>query len=145
MALFVGRISSRIRERDLEELFEPFGKLTRNDVKGTFAFVTFEDERDAQDAIDKLDRTDLDGQSIIVEWAKSERSRRAPNCYDCGRRGHFARDCRTRDRYRRRSRSRDRYRRRSRSRDRDRYSRSRSRERRRSRTPEKRRSPSPRD
>ena len=34
MALFVGRLTSSVRTKDLEDLFNPFGKLKRCEVKG---------------------------------------------------------------------------------------------------------------
>jgi len=118
MALFVGRISRDVRDRDLEDAFSKFGKLKRCDLKGSFGFVTFEDERDAEDALKEMDNKDLCGTRIHAEWAKvsgkSSRTNRGredseEKCYECGGRGHLARDCRRRaERYRGRSRSRSR-------------------------------------
>jgi RNA recognition motif-containing protein len=51
-------------------LFEKFGTLKRCDIKGSFAFVTFEDERDAEDALEECNGKDLQGSKINVEWAK---------------------------------------------------------------------------
>jgi RNA recognition motif-containing protein len=55
MALFIGRLSSDVNKRDLEDLFKEFGEITRCDVKQRYAFVTFADDRDAKDAKDSLD------------------------------------------------------------------------------------------
>ena len=38
MALFVGRLNSAIRQRDLQELFAKFGNVSRCDLKGNFEF-----------------------------------------------------------------------------------------------------------
>merc|ERR1719245_2535798 len=69
--LFVYGISASC-PRDLLE--DKFGKCGRvNDVYNTgkgFAFVTMEDDRGAQDAIDELHGTTLDGQEIKVEISK---------------------------------------------------------------------------
>jgi len=133
MALFVGRLSPNVRTRDLEDFFGRFGKLKRCDNKGRFAFVTFEDERDAEDAVRESQGRELCGGHINVEWSREsgrrsenpggdrERGgrggggRRDNNCFNCGRPGHIARECRSRgsrsgggrrDGYRGRSRSR---------------------------------------
>jgi len=158
MSLFIGGLSHDVRTNDLHDLLSPFGKMLRCDVKKSYGFIIFEDERDAEDAVEKLNGSSVKGQKINVEWAKGSgrydpntdrsdyhnpaaRSDLGPKCYSCGERGHFAKNCsssRGRDR-RDRSRSpRDRRdRNRSRSprdrRDRDRRDRSRDRDSRRDR------------
>lgn len=42
---------SRTRERDLEYEFDRYGRIYRVDLKNGFAFVEFEDSRDADDAV----------------------------------------------------------------------------------------------
>jgi len=136
MALFIGRCAD-LRTRDLEDTFTKFGKLTRCEIKGTYGFITYEDERDAEEAIKECNGKEVSGIRITVDWSKDSgrysgpsrdrndrRDKRDDKCFNCGDRGHFARDCRKRD-SRRRSRSRSPRRRRSRS----------PRERRRSRSP----------
>ncbi|XP_034507427.1 serine/arginine-rich splicing factor 7-like, partial [Ailuropoda melanoleuca] len=129
-----------------------------------FAFVEFEDPRDAEDAVHGLDgKKVIAGSRVRVELSAS-RPRRpsfgrggggrggggfnpSDRCYECGERGHYAYDC---DRLgsRRRSRSRSGGRRRSRSRSRSRGRRSpsprRPRSSRRSKTRSRSRSPAPR-
>ena len=73
MSLFVGRLSRDVKTKDLEELFGKYGKLVRCDIKGSFGFVSFDDERDAEDALDKCNGKDLLGSRINVEWAKGSR------------------------------------------------------------------------
>ncbi|KAK8769627.1 hypothetical protein V5799_013907 [Amblyomma americanum] len=50
--LFIGRLPLDTRERDVEQVFERYGRLLRCDVKyGTgmaYAFVDYEDHRDAE-------------------------------------------------------------------------------------------------
>lgn len=62
-------IGSRTRERDLERMFDRYGRVADVSIKaGGFAFVSFEDERDAADALYKLQGADLDGARIHIEW-----------------------------------------------------------------------------
>jgi len=71
--LYVGRISGRTRERDLEDLFKRYGRLRNCDLKSGFAFIEYDDDRDASDAIRALDGTNLDGSRIIVERSRGPR------------------------------------------------------------------------
>ncbi|CAG8581098.1 19459_t:CDS:2 [Cetraspora pellucida] len=103
MALFIGRLSLDTHPRDLEHIFDKYGRLNRLEVKRGYAFVEYQDERDASDAMKETDGLRVRGNRIVVEWAKN--GGKKP--------GHWAKDCRSSRRDRRRSRS---PRRRSRSR-----------------------------
>ncbi|PRP87624.1 hypothetical protein PROFUN_04651 [Planoprotostelium fungivorum] len=101
--LYVGRLSSRTRERDLEDDFSRFGRITRLDMKNGFAFIEYNDPKDADDAVRDMHGRTLDGSNIIVERAKGtekgpggRRGEDAPSgtkCFNCGNTGHWARDC----------------------------------------------------
>ncbi|XP_077342593.1 serine/arginine-rich splicing factor 7 [Lithobates pipiens] len=157
--VYVGNLGTGAGKGELERAFSYYGPLrtvwiARNPPG--FAFVEFEDTRDAEDAVRGLDGKVICGSRVRVELSTGmpRRSRydrppaRRPfdpsdRCYECGEKGHYAYDC---QRYSRRRRSRSRSRSHSRSRGR-RYSRSRSRSRgRRSRSgsPRRSRSASPR-
>ncbi len=69
MSLFVGNISRSIGASEFESQFERCGACTVN-FKGSFAFVEFKDERDAEEAINTLNQKDLGGQKIAVEWSR---------------------------------------------------------------------------
>ncbi|XP_021573269.1 serine/arginine-rich splicing factor 7 isoform X5 [Carlito syrichta] len=151
--VYVGNLGTGAGKGELERAFSYYGPLrtvwiARNPPG--FAFVEFEDPRDAEDAVRGLDGKVICGSRVRVELSTGmpRRSRfdrppaRRPfdpndRCYECGEKGHYAYDC---HRYSRRRRSRSRSRSHSRSRGR-RYSRSRSRSRgRRSRSASLRRS-----
>ncbi|XP_052064662.1 serine/arginine-rich splicing factor 7-like isoform X11 [Mytilus californianus] len=68
--LYVGDLARDAHERDLERAFSYYGRLrnvwvARNPAG--FAFVEFEDPRDADDAVRALDGTNLCGSRIRVE------------------------------------------------------------------------------
>ncbi|KAJ8500168.1 hypothetical protein OPV22_010720 [Ensete ventricosum] len=85
--IFCGNFEYDARQSELERLFSRYGKVDRVDMKSGFAFVYMDDERDAEDAIRALDRTEFgrQGRRLRVEWTKQERggrsasSRRSPS------------------------------------------------------------------
>jgi RNA recognition motif-containing protein len=71
--LFVGGISSTTRLSDLRYEFERFGRLSRCDMPmkggrpGGFAFVEYEDDRDADEAFDRMQNARIDGRVIGLQ------------------------------------------------------------------------------
>ncbi|CAG8607026.1 8995_t:CDS:2, partial [Paraglomus occultum] len=97
-----GRMGGKKTEkRDLEELFERYGKVLSVDVKPMgYAFVEFEvkmtfeiiDPRDADDAVKQLNGYELDGARIAVEWSRRSGGP-GSGCFLCSGQGHWAREC----------------------------------------------------
>ncbi|CAN8286041.1 unnamed protein product [Cochlearia groenlandica] len=75
--VFVGNFEYETRQSDLERLFSKYGRVERVDIKSGYAFVYFEDERDAEDAIRGIDNTPFgyEKRKLSVEWAKGERGK----------------------------------------------------------------------
>lgn len=94
--LYVGKLSYRTRERDLEDLFSKYGKIINCDLKHGYAFVEFDDDRDADDAVRGMDGVEVDGANIVVEASHGGRRSGGggrgggdETCYSCGGRGHW--------------------------------------------------------
>jgi cold-inducible RNA-binding protein len=80
--LFVGNLPFTTSSPDLEQLFSPYGAVSRAQVitdrdtgrSRGFGFVEMDSADDAQKAIDALDGSDFSGRQIKVNVAR-ERSR----------------------------------------------------------------------
>ena len=75
---FVGNLSFNTDERRLEELFQSVGpvdtvNIVRDQMTGRargFAFVEMQTDADAQNAIQRLNDTELDGRKLAVNEAR---------------------------------------------------------------------------
>ncbi|XP_054279549.1 serine/arginine-rich splicing factor 1B-like [Macrosteles quadrilineatus] len=72
--IYVGNLPPDIRTKDIQDLFYKFGKVSFVDLKNRrgppFAFVEFEDARDAEDAVHARDGYDYDGYRLRVEFPR---------------------------------------------------------------------------
>ncbi|KAM7481623.1 hypothetical protein LguiB_006206 [Lonicera macranthoides] len=76
--IYVGNLPGDIREREVEDLFYKYGPIVEIDLKipprpPGYAFVEFEDRRDAEDAIHGRDGYKFDGHRLRVELAHGGR------------------------------------------------------------------------
>jgi len=74
--VYVGKLSSRTRDRDLTDRFSRYGRIVSCDLKYGYAFVEYSDARNAEDAVAALNGSLLDGCRIIVEFSKGPRQSR---------------------------------------------------------------------
>jgi len=76
--IYVGNLPPDIRTKDIEDLFYKFGKIAYIDLKNRrgppFAFVEFEDSRDAEDAVHARDGYDYDGYRLRVEFPRGSQN-----------------------------------------------------------------------
>lgn len=98
--VFVGGLTYRVRERDLERFFRKYGRIKEVAMKNGFAFVEFDDHRDADDAVYELNGKELLGERVIVEHARGTARRGDRNFGGSSRsRRSWEPDHRLQDRY----------------------------------------------
>lgn len=78
MNIYVGNLSYKVSDEELEEVFEEFGEVISAKVikdretgrsKG-FGFVEMTDDDDAQAAIEELDGAEINGRAVKVNKAR---------------------------------------------------------------------------
>lgn len=76
--VYVGGLPEGVRRSDVLETFERYGKIREIDIKDSrppyYAFVEYYDDRDAEDAVSRLDNEKLMGATLRVEFAKDRRA-----------------------------------------------------------------------
>jgi len=77
--IYIGNLPENVRSREVEDAFDKYGKILDVDIKlprsgggPAFAFLEFEDPRDAQDAIKGRDGYEISGHRIRVELPQSK-------------------------------------------------------------------------
>ena len=83
MNIFVAKLNYETQSEDLREVFEKYGEVSSANVitdkftgrsKG-FGFVEMPEDSAAQQAIEELNDTELDGRTIVVKKAEPRRER----------------------------------------------------------------------
>ncbi len=120
--LYISNLSRRIKDDDILDKFSKYGKIKdinivrdpfTKDSRG-FGFVTFENPKDSEAALDELNKCEIDGKQINVEVSKRTRPHHStPGIYlgpmnssSLRRRGSDHRNHSPKRRHRSRSRSR---------------------------------------
>ncbi|MFH4978544.1 hypothetical protein AB6A40_005253 [Gnathostoma spinigerum] len=81
--VYIGRLSYRASERDIEYFFRGYGRIRDIVLKNGFGFVEFDDTRDADDAVYELNGKDLCGERVILEFSRrGPRGRGGMDRYD---------------------------------------------------------------
>ncbi|KAK6757348.1 hypothetical protein RB195_015273 [Necator americanus] len=68
--VYIGRLSYRASERDIEHFFRGYGRIRDIVLKNGFGFVEFDEPRDADDAVYDLNGKELAGERVMLEFSK---------------------------------------------------------------------------
>lgn len=68
--LYIGELTRSISPRYLEREFARFGRITNFSFKGRFAFIDFEDAKDAEKAVDRMHNERFEDARLVVEFAR---------------------------------------------------------------------------
>lgn len=83
MNIYAGNLSYRLKESDLQEVFEEYGSVSSVKIitdkfsgrsKG-FGFIVMDNDEEAQKAINELNGKDLDSRDLVVNEAKPKRDK----------------------------------------------------------------------
>ncbi len=83
MNLFVSNLSFQTEEQDLRKLFEEFGAVSSAKIitdretgrSRGFGFVEMDSEKDAKEAISKLNNKEIEGRNLSVSVARDKPSK----------------------------------------------------------------------
>lgn len=72
--LYVGRLNEQATKDDVSAHFSTLGKVVDIRMMGTFAFIEYEDLKNAEDAVAEFSGKEFLGQRLMVEFAKPPRN-----------------------------------------------------------------------
>ena len=92
--IYVGKYAERTSPGELERIFSRFGKIKAIVAQRGYCFIEYFNRTDAEQAIEKMNGSLLDGFNLLVEWCKTEKpSGPGDSCFVCGNKGHWADAC----------------------------------------------------
>lgn len=94
--IYVGNLPPDVREKEIDDLFYKYGRITniilKNQKGPPFAFVEFDDSRDADDAVRGRSGYNFDGYKLRVEHPRGDRDRRGGGRFGGGGGGGYRSD-----------------------------------------------------
>jgi len=96
--LFVGNLPDDFPAGELRSMFEKYGRVVECDIIKHFAFVHFDNPRDASTAKDALNNVRIKDRNIRVQVSNTGVRQKAgmgdsDGCFGCGERGHWSKEC----------------------------------------------------
>lgn len=73
--LYVGNVDYSVQLQNLQSLFEPYGNIASVEIKRGYAFVKFENEEDAQKAMDSLNNSLFFDRNLQINYSKLDQPR----------------------------------------------------------------------
>jgi len=69
--IFIAKLSSYVREKDLEYEFRRYGTIRNVELKRGYAFIEYENYKDADEAIREMDGRKFEGNRIVVQFSSN--------------------------------------------------------------------------
>jgi arginine/serine-rich splicing factor 4/5/6 len=70
--IFIAKLDSSVREKDIDYEFRRYGNIKNILLKRGFAFVEYEDQKDAEEAIKEMDGRKFMHNRIVVQQASKQ-------------------------------------------------------------------------
>jgi RNA recognition motif-containing protein len=75
--LYVGNLNYSVSEKQLEEIFSPYGSVQSANIIGSkgFGFVEMENNSEAEKAKEALDGSEFEGRTLKIDEARPQKPR----------------------------------------------------------------------
>eukprot|EP01135_Chromosphaera_perkinsii_P004942 Nk52_evm9s305 gene=Nk52_evmTU9s305 len=85
--IYIAKLSRNVTKRHVEEIFSNYGTVIatdmpinrKNGLHKCYAYVEFEERKQAEQAIEYMNGAQIDGQVVTVEYIRPARQRRSPD------------------------------------------------------------------
>ena len=67
--VYVGELTRSVNPDDLRSEFKYFGRISNFAFKGRYAFIDYEEPKDAEKAVDKMNKTWIGDCRLVCEFA----------------------------------------------------------------------------